>query len=197
MQLEFGDIRLRQGNGNVQHWFYVQYTIASCQRHSGTDLQLTITSEVYFHHVLPLTQSALRGEEVAIAKKRKNGWSARVTGDFDSELLGDIFDDLDSEEIQLAFEVQDVLQERLTQADVNPKAREIIWEDGQRLSLRDSIQRLALECPQYPFEMLERQLTVWLEHSPPEYCSPAQLADYEALSERWLDDYAREFGFDR
>ena len=197
MQLEFGDIRLRQGNGNVRNWFYVQYTIASCQRHSGTDLRLTTTSEVYFHHVLPLTQSALRGEEVIIAKKRKDGWSARVTGDFDSERLGDIFDDLDSEEIQLAFEVQDVLQERLTQADVNPKAREIIWEDGQRLSLRDSIQRLALECPQYPFEMLERQLTVWLEHFPPEYCSQAQLAEYEALSERWLDDYAREFGFDR
>jgi len=34
-----------------------------------------------------------------------------VTGDFDSERLCDIFDDLDSEEIQLAFEVQDVLQE--------------------------------------------------------------------------------------
>ena len=45
--------------------------------------------------------------------------------------------------------------------------------------------------------MLERQLTVWLEHFPPEYYSQAQLAEYEALSERWLDDYAREFGFDR
>ena len=160
-------------------------------------MRLNTTSEVNFHHVLPITQSALSGEEVIIAKKSKDGWSARVTGDFDSELLGDIFDELDSEETQLAFEVQDVLQERLTQADVNPKAREIIWEDGQRLSLRDSIQWLALECPQYPFEMLERQLIVWLEHSPPEYYSPAQLAEYEALSERWLADYAREFGFDR
>jgi hypothetical protein len=120
-----------------------------------------------------------------------------VTGDLHSERLGDIFDDLDSEETQLAFAAQDVLQERLIQADVNPKAREIIWEDGQRLSLRHSIQRLALECPHYPFEMLERQLTLWLEHSPPEYYSPAQLAEYEALSERWLDDYAREFGLDR
>jgi hypothetical protein len=100
-----------------------------------------------------------------------------VTGDFDSELLGDIFDDLDSEEIQLAFEVQDVLQERLIQADLNPKAREIMWEDGQRLSLRDSIQRLGQQCPQYPFEMLERQFTVWLEHFPPQYYSQAQLAE--------------------
>jgi hypothetical protein len=147
--------------------------------------------------VLPITQSALNGEEVVIAKKSKDSWSVQVTGGFDSELLGDIFDDLDSEEIQLGFEVQDVLQERMMKADVNAKAREIIWEDGQILSLRDSIQRLGQECPQYPFEMLERQCTVWLEHFPPESYSQAQLDEYEALSDRWLDDYAREFGFDR
>jgi hypothetical protein len=121
----------------------------------------------------------------------------RVTEDFDSELLGNIFDELDSEEIQLAFEVQDVLQERLIKADVNARPREIIWEDGQILSLRDSIQRLSQECPEYPFEEVERQFTVWLEHFPPESYSQAQLDEYEALSDRWLDDYAREFRFDR
>ena len=120
-----------------------------------------------------------------------------MTEDFDSELLGNIFDELDSEEIQLAFEVQDVLQELLIKADVNARAREIIWEDGQVLSLRDSIQRLSQEWPEYPFEEVERQFTVWLEHFPPESYSQAQLDEYEALSDRWLDDYAREFGFDR
>ena len=73
------------------------------------------------------------GEEVVIAKKRKDGWSVRATGDFDDELLGNIFDELDSEEIQLDFEVQDVLQELLIKAEVNARAREIIWEDGQNL----------------------------------------------------------------
>jgi hypothetical protein len=120
-----------------------------------------------------------------------------VTGGFDSELLGDIFDDLDSQEVQLAFEVQDVLQELLMKADVNAKARDIIWEDGQILSLRDSVHRLVQECPQYPFEILERQLNLWLEHFPPESYSQAQLDEYEALSDLWLDDYAQEFGFDR
>jgi len=146
---------------------------------------------------VPITQPALNAEEVVIAKKRKDGWSVRATGDFDSEFLGDIFDDLDSEEIQLAFEVQDVVQELLIHAEVNARAREIIWEDGQKLSLRDSIQRLAKECSQYPFEMVERQFTVWLEHFPPESYSQAQLDEYEDLSDRWLDDYAREFGLDR
>ncbi len=154
-------------------------------------------SAVYFHPVLPITQSALNGKEVVIAKKRKDSWSVQVTGDFDSELLGDIFDDLDSEEIQLTFEVQDILQERLIKADVNAKSREIIWEDDQVLSLRDSIERVGKEYPQYPFEILERQFTVWLEHFPPESYSRAQLDEYEALSDQWLDDYAREFEFDR
>jgi len=45
--------------------------------------------------------------------------------------------------------------------------------------------------------MLERQLTVWLEHFPPEYYSQAQLAEYEAPSDRWLDEYAKQFKFDR
>ncbi len=120
-----------------------------------------------------------------------------MTGEFESEGLGDIFDDLDAEEIQLAFEVQDVLEQLLIEADVNAKAREIIWEDGQGLSLRDSLQRLVQACPQYPFEMLERQLIVWLEHFPPDSYSQAQLDEYEVLSEHWLDDYAREFGFKR
>jgi hypothetical protein len=134
---------------------------------------------------------------VVIAKNRKDGWSVSVTGDFDSEFLGDIFDDLDSQEVQLAFEVQDVLQELLMKADVNAKARDIIWGDGQILSLRDSVYRLVQECPQYPFEILQRQLTLWLEHFPPESYSQAQLDEYEALSDLWLDDYAREFGFNR
>ncbi len=159
--------------------------------------RFVVPSEVYFCQLFPMTQSALNDEEVVIAKKRKDGWSVRTTGDFDSELLDDIFDDLDSEEVQLAFEVQDVVQELLIKADVNAKAREIIWGDSQILSLRESIERLGRECPHYPFQMLERQFIVWLEHFPPESYSQAQLDEYEALSDRWLDDYAREFGVNR
>ncbi len=85
----------------------------------------------------------------------------------------------------------------MIKADVNAKAREIIWEGGQILSLRDAIERLGRECLQYPFEMLERQFIQWLEHFPPESFSQDQLHEYEALSGQWLDDYAREFGFVR
>ena len=65
-------------------------------------------------------------------------------------------------------------------ADVNAEAQEIIWEDRQILSLRDSVQRLVHECPQYPFEMLERQFFVWLEQFSPELYSENQLDEYEA-----------------
>ena len=132
-----------------------------------------------------------------ITKKSKDSWSTRVTGDFGSDLLDDIFEALESEKVQLAFEVQDVLEDLLIKADVNANAREVIWEDRQILSLRESIQRLVRECPQYPFEILERQFILWLEHFPPESYSRAQLDEYEVLSDQWLHDYAREFGFRR
>ncbi len=138
-------------------------------------------------------------EEVVIAKRKKDGWSTGLTAGFinsfqDSEFPGDIFDDLNSEENQLAFEVQDVVEELLVQADVNATAREVIWEDGQRLSLRDSIQRIGRECPQYPFDMVQRQFIIWLENFAPESYSQAQWDEYEAISKRWIDDYAQKFG---
>ena len=76
-------------------------------------MRIVTSTAVYFHPVLPITQSVLNAQEVVIAKKKKDSGSVQVTGDFDSEWLGDIFDDLDSEEIPLNFAVQDVLQERL------------------------------------------------------------------------------------
>ena len=117
-----------------------------------------------------------------------------MTGGFGSDILADIWEDLESEEVQLAFEVQGFLAELLDEADINAKTREIVWEDGQVLSLRSSIQRLAREYPQYPFEVLERQFILWLEHFPLESYSQAQWDEYEVLSEQWLDEYAREFG---
>jgi hypothetical protein len=144
----------------------------------------------------------MNGEEVVIAKRKKDGWSTGLTAGFinsfqDNEFPGDIFDDLNSEETEIAFEAQDVLRELLIRADVNATAREIIWEDGQRLSLGDSIKRSHRECPQYPFEIVQRQFIVWLEDFDPEFDSQAQWDEYEAISEQWLDDYAQEFGLFR
>lgn len=144
----------------------------------------------------------MNGEEVVIAKRKKDGWGTSLTTGFinralESEFPADIFDDLNSEETELAFEAQHVLRELLIRADVNATAREIIWEDGQRLSLGDSIQRSHRECPQYPFEILQRQFIVWLEDFVPEFDSRAQWDEYEAISERWLDDYAQEVGLFR
>ena len=141
----------------------------------------------------------MNSEEVVIAKRKKDGWGTGLTAGFinsalESEFPADIFDDLNSEENELEFEALDVLRERLTRADVNATDREIIWEDGQRLSLADSIQRSHREYPEYPFEVVQRQFIAWLEEFDPKFDSQAQWDDYETVSERWLDDYAQEFG---
>jgi len=141
----------------------------------------------------------MNGEEVVIAKRKKDGWGTGLTTGFinsalESEFPADFFDDLNSEETELEFEAQDVLRELLIQADVDATAREIIWADGQRLSLGDSIQRCHRECPQYPFEIVQRQFIVWLGDFDPQFDSRAQWDEYDAISQRWLDDYAQEFG---
>jgi hypothetical protein len=142
-------------------------------------------------------RSQRNAEEVIIANKTKDGWSVRVTGEFDSAFLTDIFEDLDAEENQPAFELQGVLIERMADAGVDAQTRDILWADGQRLSLRASIERLGREYPGYPFDLLERQFIVWLESFSPESYTQAQLDELDTLCEDWLDDYAREYGFDR
>lgn len=129
------------------------------------------------------------------AKKRKDGWSVRATGGGDSPLFEDFFDDLDSEQNELALEARYTLCQLLNRADVDAKAREIIWSNGERLSIRQSIQRLSQGCPQYRFEMVELQFVFWLMEFSPESNSQAQSDEYEALTERWLDEYSRQYGF--
>lgn len=132
---------------------------------------------------------------VIIAKNRKDGWSVRATGGGDSPLFDDIFDDLDSEENELALEARYTLGQLLNRADVDAKAREIIWSNGERLSIRESIERLCQGCAQYRFEMVELQFVFWLMEFSPESNSQAQSDEYEALTERWLDEYSRQYGF--
>ena len=45
---------------------------------------------------------------------------------------------------------------------MDARAQVIIWDSGERLSIRESVQRLSQEFPECPFEMLETQFVFWL-----------------------------------
>jgi len=101
-----------------------------------------------------------------------------------------LFEYMDSPEGQLADEVREVTWQLLEKVDVDANKRKLIWEDGQRLSIAESVQRIHGECQEYPAEMIEFSLITWLESEfAPKTYSQAQLDELDRLTEEWVDEH--------
>ena len=100
---------------------------------------------------------------------------------------------MDSPEGELSGEVSDTVWMLLGKADVDAKNRKIIWEDGKKLSIAESVQRIHADCPDFPLEMIESHLIGWLEveFAPPNY-SEKQLDELDRLIEKWIDAHERQ-----
>jgi hypothetical protein len=147
----------------------------------------------------------VNGEEATMAKKRKDGWSVRVTGEFDNDLdeeifeelknhsfLGGFFEWMGSPDGQLCDEVTQAVWQRLKTVDVDAANRKLLWEDGSLLGIEESVQRLNLEYPQFPLEPIESSLTSWLEMEfSPESYSQEQLDELDRLTAAWVKDHER------
>ena len=118
-----------------------------------------------------------------------------MSGEFDGAFAEDIFADLNSEENELALQVRYELSELLVRTNVDARAQVIIWESGERLSIRECVQRLSQEFPEVPFETLEAQFVFWLLGFHDESPSRTQIAEYEELTEPWVKEYSRQYGF--
>ena len=81
----------------------------------------------------------------------------------------------------------------LETTDVDAKKRKIIWKDGKRLSIPESVQRIRADHPDFPPELIEEHLTGWLEmeFAPPDY-SEAQLDELDRLTKKWIEDHERQ-----
>ncbi len=93
---------------------------------------------------------------------------------------------------QLSNEVSDVVWMVLEGADVDAKDRKIIWQDGQRLSIAQSVKRIHADYSDFALELIEDHLIGWLEmgFAPPSY-SPDQLDELDQLTEKWVEDHQR------
>jgi hypothetical protein len=107
-----------------------------------------------------------------------------------NSFIDGLFEYMDSPEGQLADEVREVTWQLLAKVDVDAKKRKFIWEDGQRLSIAESAQRIHAECPDYPVDLMEFSLISWLESVfAPESYSQEQLDELDRLTEAWVDDH--------
>ena len=111
----------------------------------------------------------------------------------DPSFIDDVLEYANSPEGLLYSEVSDTVSEVLERADVDAKERQIIWEDGQRLSIAASAQRIQTEHPGYPLDLIEERVIEWLEgeFAPPTYTRD-QLDELDRLTELWVEHHRRQ-----
>lgn len=99
---------------------------------------------------------------------------------------------MDSPAGEQSMEVMDTVFASLDDVEVDAKARQLIWPDGQRLSIDESVRRIHAEYPQFPPEQIEDRLISWLEmgYAPDDYSEP-QLDQLDRLTERWIKAHHR------
>lgn len=99
---------------------------------------------------------------------------------------------VESSEGELAMEAMDLVVESLEGVQVDAKARKLLWEDGQRLSVGTSVQRIHAEHPEFPAELIEELVISWLDGIyAPEGATQQQLDELDQLTEQWIDDHER------
>ncbi len=77
----------------------------------------------------------------------------------DKPFIDDFVDWMGSHQGQLSNEVSDVVWMVLEGADVDAKDRKIIWLDGKKLSIAESVKRIHADYPDFALELLRNQYT--------------------------------------
>jgi hypothetical protein len=91
---------------------------------------------------------------------------------------------------QLSDEVREVTWQILEEVDVDAADRKLIWDDGNRLSIDESVQRIHQEYPEYPVDLIEARVVSWLEMEfTPEVWTQDQMDELDRLTEAWVDDH--------
>ena len=91
---------------------------------------------------------------------------------------------------QLSDEVREVTWQILEEVDVDAADRKLIWDDGKRLSIDESVQRIHREYPEYPVDLIDARLVAWLAMEfAPEAWTQDQMDELDRLTEEWVDDH--------
>ena len=106
----------------------------------------------------------------------------------DNPVIEGFLDWLDAPEGQQSIEALDLVFAALEHAGVDPGQRKIVWADGTRLSIEQSVARIDAGHPGVACELVETHVLGWLESCAPATCSERQLEELDRLIEPWLDD---------
>ena len=121
--------------------------------------------------------------------KKKSGWSGWSIFENNPFIEG-FAEWMDSSDGELFDEVRERTWQSLKNVDVDASARKLIWEDGKRLSIDESVQRIHAHYPEFPLDLIEYKVVAWLdmEFAPDSY-SREQLDELDRLTEEWIDEH--------
>ena len=89
---------------------------------------------------------------------------------------------MDPHEGQHSIEALDLVFDALEHAGVDAKRRKIVWDDGKRLSIEQSVERIHAAHPDVPRDQIESHLCGWLESCAPNSYSERQLEELDRTS---------------
>jgi hypothetical protein len=81
----------------------------------------------------------------------------------------------------------------LEKARINARKRKIIWADGKKLSINQSVGRIHADHQSFPRALIEIHLLGWLEQvvvSP--FSSEDQLGELNRLTGKWIEAHERQ-----
>ena len=108
----------------------------------------------------------------------------------DNPFIEGLFEFMASPEGELADEVREFTWQLLEKVDVDARDRRLIWDDGRRLTIDESVRRLHEHCRDYPVDLIEDYLIVWIEGEfIPENYSQEQMDELDRLTGEWIEDY--------
>jgi hypothetical protein len=89
-------------------------------------------------------------------------------------------------------EAREVVWPMLEGADVDAKRREIIWADGEKLTIAQSVQRIHSAHPDLGVDVIESKVISWLELVfSPDDRSQEEIDELDRLLDEWLDEFGR------
>lgn len=99
---------------------------------------------------------------------------------------------MDSPEGQHSIEAHDLVFDALGHGGVDARRRKIVWDDGKRLSIEQSVERIHTAHPDVLRDRIESHVCGWPESGALDPHSERQLEELDHLTEPWLAEYARK-----
>jgi hypothetical protein len=109
----------------------------------------------------------------------------------DNPFIDGLLEWMGSPEGQRSIEALDVVWPLLEEVAIDAKSRKLIWPDGARLSIAQSVRRIHADHPEFPADLIESKVVSYIESfAPPDY-SQEQLDELDRLADSWVDDHER------